>query len=106
MNVVETSRDLTMITELEYIVIKGLTGDGKRFRPSDWAERLATAVGQFGPDRRVRFHPHVRIATVDREKCVIVDLVLENEEPQLFEFLIRFARDNFLQTEPEISFDP
>lgn len=88
-----------------YIIIKGVTEDGRRFRPSDWAERLATAVGQFGPDRRVHFHPQVRIATVDDTKCVLVDEDLEQSDPMLFEFLIHFAKNNHLQMESDVSFD-
>lgn len=101
MNVQSEGIDLAMETGLDYVVIKGVTQDGKRFRPSDWAERLATAVGQFGSDRRVRFHPHVRIATVDGEKCLIVDNCLEDEDPLLFNFLIHFAQDNHLRMEPD-----
>jgi Protein of unknown function (DUF3579) len=97
--------DPPMATGSEYIVIKGVTREGRRFRPSDWAERLATAVGQMGPDRRIRFHPQVRIATVDDEKCVLVDLALEENDPMLFSFLMHFAQDNHLQTAPDLSFD-
>jgi len=82
-----------------YILIKGITEDGKRFRPSDWAERLATAVGHCGADRRLRFHPHVRIANIDGEKCVVVNAALEDKEPLLFEFLLRFAKSNQLRIE-------
>jgi len=88
-----------------YIVIKGITEDGRRFRPSDWAERLATAVGGFGPDRRVHFHPQVRIATVDDTKCVLVDEALEQGDPMLYEFLIHFAKNNHLQMESDVCFD-
>lgn len=105
MNVQEECADIAMTEEPDFIVVKGFTQEGRKFRPSDWAERLATAVGQFGADRRVRFHPHVRIATVDGEKCLIVDLVLEEEDPLLFEFLMHFAQDNHLQTEPEVAYD-
>jgi len=84
-----------------YILIKGITEDGKRFRPSDWAERLATAVGHCGADRRPRFHPHVRIAHLDGEKCVVVNAALERKEPLLFEFLLRFAKSNHLRIEPK-----
>ncbi len=105
MNVQSERIDLAMETGTDFVVIKGVTREGRRFRPSDWAERLATAVGQFGPDRRVRFHPHVRIATVDGEKCLIVDSCLEEDDPLLFNFLINFAQDNQLQMEPDLAFD-
>ncbi|RIX67821.1 DUF3579 domain-containing protein, partial [Acidovorax cavernicola] len=31
------------------LFIQGLTRDGKTFRPSDWAERLAGVMSQFRP---------------------------------------------------------
>jgi len=31
------------------IFIQGMTRDGRRFRPSDWAERLAGVMSQFRP---------------------------------------------------------
>jgi len=31
------------------VLIQGITLDGRTFRPSDWAERLAGVMGQFRP---------------------------------------------------------
>ncbi len=80
------------------IVIKGVTRDGKTFRPSDWAQRLSTAVATQGPDRRIRFHPRVSMAIIDGYDCVVIDSRLAEEDPLLFEFLLNFARDNRLET--------
>ena len=80
-------------------VIKGLTGEGRLFRPSDWAQRLTTAVSTSGPDRRVRFHPRVTMATLQGVNCVVIDAALEQEDQMLFEFLINFGRNNQLQIE-------
>lgn len=84
-----------------YVLIKGITEEGKRFRPSDWAERLATAVGRFGADRRIHFHPRVRMVDLGEGKCVIVDVLLEREEPHLFQFLMHFATSNRLKIETD-----
>jgi len=81
------------------MVIKGVTRSGRIFRPSDWAQRLATAVARPGPDRRVLFHPRVGMATLDGVNCVVVDLRLREEDPRLYQFLIRFAESNELQME-------
>jgi hypothetical protein len=81
------------------IIIKGLTLDGRTFRPSDWAQRLTTAVGSPGPGRRVRFHPNVRMATVGGVNCVVIDGSLRQDDPRLFEFLLNFGRNNNLQIE-------
>ena len=79
------------------IIIKGVTREGRRFRPSDWAQRLTTAVATTGPDRRIRFHPRVHMATVEGVNSVVVETELEGEDPMLFEFLLGFARDNNLE---------
>lgn len=83
------------------IIIKGITEDGRRFRPSDWAQRLTTAVGKPMKNRRIAFHPHVHMVTIDGVNCVIIDEALQESEPMLFEFLMDFARSNKLQIERE-----
>jgi hypothetical protein len=83
----------------EKVIIRGLTRDGGKFRPSDWAERLCGAVASYGPGRRIIFHPHVSLASIDGIKCVVVDAVLEQQDEMLFNFLMEFADDNKLQTE-------
>ena len=37
-------------TPTRKFVIHGITRDGKAFRPSDWAERLAGAMSSFRPE--------------------------------------------------------
>ncbi len=81
------------------IVIKGVTKDGRKFRPSDWAQRLATAVGTPGTDRRIRYHPKVKVAAIDGINCVVVDKALEESEPMLYSFLVEFADSNNLEVE-------
>ena len=80
-------------------VIKGITKDGHHFRPSDWAQRLTSAVGTPAPGRRIKFHPKVKMATIEGVNCVVLDKNLENEEPMLFSFLMDFANENQLQIE-------
>ena len=79
------------------VIIKGVTNEGRRFRPSDWAQRLATAVSRPGPGRRIVYHPKVRVATLDGVPSVLVERSLEEEDPMLFHFLMGFARENDLQ---------
>jgi len=78
------------------LVINGVTQDGKKFRPSDWAQRLTTAVATCGPGRRIIFHPKVRMATIEGINCVVIDTALEDEDPMLFEFLVKFGEENNL----------
>ena len=82
---------------IKKIYIRGMTADGRKFRPSNWAERLYYAVATYGPNRTVTFNPLVTLKVEpDRVNCVVVDIKLQDEEPMLFDFLIGFARDNNL----------
>jgi len=78
-------------------VIRGLTSDGRPFRPSDWAERLCGVMSQFGTDGRMRYSPYVQPITSAGVRCVVVDERLRELEPLAYSFLLSFARDNDLQ---------
>ena len=41
-------------------IIVGLTREGRKFRPSDWAERLCGVMSAFGADHRMSYSPYVR----------------------------------------------
>jgi hypothetical protein len=77
-------------------VLWGLTTAGRRFRPSDWAERLAGLTSQFGHDQRLAYSPLVRPLTLAGHKAVIVRRALAELEPRFWTFLLRFAEDNDL----------
>lgn len=79
------------------VIIQGITHDGGKFRPSDWAERLCGAVATYGPSRRIIFHPNVNLASIDGIKCVVIDASLEEDDEMLFDFLTDFADENKLQ---------
>lgn len=79
------------------VIIQGITQDGGKFRPSDWAERLCGAVASYGPGRRIIFHPNVKLASIEGVKCVVIDASLEEDDEMLFEFLTDFADENKLQ---------
>lgn len=86
--------------------IQGLTLEGKTFRPSDWAERLAGAMSIFRPDgvkggigAFIGYSPYCVPRVVDGVKCVIVDDRLQGVEPMAWDFVMHFARDNHLRVE-------
>jgi hypothetical protein len=81
---------------IKEIIICGQTVDGRKFRPSDWAERLYYAVASYGSNQKVNFNPLVNIRIKDEMKCVAVDQRLQDEDTTMFEFLIGFGRDNEL----------
>lgn len=80
---------------IEFVIV-GLTRDGKRFRPGDWAERLCGVMAGFGRDHRTRYSPFVHPVTSDDTRCVVVDRRLEGIAPMAFRFLENFAADNEL----------
>jgi hypothetical protein len=78
------------------IVIRGMTTDGKTFRPSDWAERLAGAFSIMGQDNRMYYSVHVQPVFRAGLRCVAIEKVLEEKSPSIFRFLMDFARENNL----------
>lgn len=83
--------------------IQGLTVDGRRFRPSDWAERLAGAMACFRPDSGggpgafIGYSPYCTPREVGGISGVLVDAALRELEPMAWDFVMNFARDNRLQ---------
>ena len=84
------------------VFILGLTHDGKTFRPSDWAERLAGVMSQFRPGGAVpgshlSYSPWCIPTTMGNVKCVIVHRDLRDHDVMAWDFVMNFARDNGLQ---------
>lgn len=88
------------------IFIQGITLEGKTFRPSDWAERLAGAMACFRPEgvrqggisAYIGYSPYCVPRVINGVKCVIVSEALRDVEPMAWDFVMNFARDNHLQT--------
>ena len=85
------------------VVIKGITRDGRRFRPSDWAERLAGVMAQFRPGGAGRQGAHISYSpwcvptALDGVSCVVVHRALRDHEPMAWDFVMGFAKDNDLE---------
>lgn len=84
--------------------IQGVTKQGRTFRPSDWAERLAGAMSCFRPgggaggiSGAIGYSPYCVPRVVDGIKCVMVSEALRGIEPMAWDFVMNFARDNELQ---------
>lgn len=86
---------------VQQLVIHGLTLEGQRFRPSDWAERLAGVMSQFRPAGSfggyITYSPYVVPVVLDGTRCVVVDQRLRELEPLAWKFVCDFATDNHLQ---------
>lgn len=79
------------------LVIRGITEGGQLFRPSDWAQRLATAAAACRPEGRLKSHPMVRVVITDGVPAVAIDQKLASSDPRLYAFLRAFGADNGLQ---------
>jgi Protein of unknown function (DUF3579) len=87
------------------LLIKGQTRDGRTFRPSDWAERLASAMACFRPGGGsgggigafIGYSPYCVPRVEGELKCVLVSEALREIEPMAWDFVTNFARDNALQ---------
>jgi hypothetical protein len=95
---------------VQQYIIHGTTLDGRRFRPSDWAERLAGVMSQFRPagslGSPLTYSPYVVPMLREGVRCVVVDKRLRDLEPLAWKFVVDFARDNSLQTTEEPLCDP
>jgi hypothetical protein len=86
--------------------IQGITKDGKQFRPSDWAERLAGVMSQFRPGGAVPGShlsysewclPTSMNTSQGEVKCVVVHTDLREDNVMAWDFVMNFAKDNELQ---------
>ena len=86
-------------TDTSFIII-GVTSDGKRFRPSDWAERLCGVLSAFGMEKKMAYSPYVSPGHSADDKAVFVDAKLYQIEPMAYRFILNFAQDNDLRVIP------
>ncbi len=96
-------RCLSLVAEPREVFIQGQTRDGKVFRPSDWAERLAGAMSCFrpegsggGPAAFIGYSPFCVPRFIGGIKGVVVSRELLEMEPMAWDFVMNFARDNNL----------
>ena len=84
------------------LYILGINQQGKTFRPSDWAERLAGVMSPFRPGgpqpgSHLGYSPWCVPTSIGSVKCVIVNRDLRDHDVMAWDFCINFAKDNELQ---------
>ncbi|MDH4133191.1 MAG: DUF3579 domain-containing protein [Gammaproteobacteria bacterium] len=92
-----------------HLIVEGMTEDGRKFRPSDWAERLIDTATTYGTDRRSqhgirngagdrrrRQLAFLQVQVIDGKKCLIVDIKLREANPAAYAFVMEFAETNRL----------
>ncbi len=77
-------------------------GEGrKKFRPSDWVERISASLASFGTDQRLRYSEHVQPCIIQGQKCLVVSRRLNETHPELYEFIMQFATSNRLRIQED-----
>ncbi len=82
--------------ENQEIIIQGITLAGKQFRPSDWVDRMCSTYATFGGDKKLRYSPYLKPKLVNNVRSLSVDMKLKDVNPEGFEQLIQFAKENQL----------
>jgi hypothetical protein len=83
--------------DVKKIIIEGMTESGRKFRPSDWAERLSGALATFGRDHRIRYSPLLQPTMIDGIKCVIIDPRMQESFPEMYTYIMGWAAKNELK---------
>lgn len=79
-------------------IIEGIREDThKVFRPSNWAERVSAVLASFGPDHKLRYSEYAQPCVIEGTVCLIVTKGLEQSDPDAYDFIMRFARENHLR---------
>ena len=82
-----------------YFVFVGHTKEGRKFRPSDWPDRLRGALDSVGDEIDEDCGDFVNVVRHKGEKAFLVDDHLREIDPRLFRFFMRFAESNHLVVE-------
>ena len=80
------------MAEPRHVFIEGLTTDGKTFRPSDWAERLAGALSPFRPEGS----PSGAASFIGYSPFCVPRYLGGVKGVMAWDFVMNFARDNSL----------
>lgn len=78
------------------IIIEGITEEGKVFRPSDWAERVSGNLSTF-KNHRIYYSPLLKPSYKEGSRCVILDPLLKETNPELYQHIMDFAKSNKLK---------
>ncbi len=78
------------------IIIEGVTHNGRKFRPSDWAERMSGALSTFGRDHRIHYSPLLQPTTIKGVKCLVIDPSMEKNSPDMYRYIMGWASNNEL----------
>jgi hypothetical protein len=76
--------------------VEGVTESGESFRPADWAERIGGSLSTFH-NQRIQYSPLLSPTVEEGIKCLLIDPSLKENDPQLYEQILKFVTDNKLK---------
>jgi hypothetical protein len=82
-------------------VIESVNQEGKRFRPSDWIERISASLASFGADHRLHYSSDVQPCIIEGQKCLLVRKGLSQSNPDAYAHIMDFARQNRLRIQED-----
>ncbi|MBF2734789.1 MAG: DUF3579 domain-containing protein [Betaproteobacteria bacterium AqS2] len=85
----------------DYILIKGVTKDDRKFRPSDWVDRLMGSISIYAKEEDAERHDDIIecMCMTERDgfRGIVLSHQIESLAPQIHRFVLNFANDNNLQ---------
>ncbi len=82
-------------------IVESVREDGRPFRPSDWAERISSQLASYGRDHRLHYSDHVHPCLIQGVNCLVVMKSLREENPNAYQFILKFAADNQLRVQDD-----
>lgn len=86
-----------MISNLNEWVILGITLEGEVFAYPDWAERLCGMLVQQSGSNRISHSDYLFPTHIDGLPAVVVNAELERVDPESYNTVRQFARENNLK---------
>lgn len=78
-------------------IIESYTEDGRKFRPSDWIDRIASLSASYGAFQRLVFSNMLYPELYQGQRTLIVDTALEDVDPVTFNYVMHFVKSNHLK---------
>ena len=91
---------MTILCEGDFVIL-GETLEGKKFQPSDWAERLAGNLSTLR-NRRVIYSPLLTPIVINGLKSLRVAIELKTQYPAIYDEVESFAKKNALSVICEV----
>ena len=85
--------------------IFGINENGNKFRPSDWIERIASTLGSFDANRRLRYDLSVKPVKYDGQSCLFVADNLAVINPSAYSYVMDFVTSNSLVVKNKVQLD-